>query len=104
MLLELPPDQRELADYMSELSEIGYYAGWMQDLEYELWECVLGRTHEYGRLDFNEEHRARLLQLSERCGGWIVSDDETEETWVPLAEWERRFAAWDKERDKKREK
>lgn len=59
MLSELTPSQRALAEYMSDLSEDAYCAGWM-------------------------------------LGGWIVFDDTTQETWLPMGEWERRFAEWEK--------
>jgi hypothetical protein len=93
MLRDLTKDQRLLADFMSDLSEEAYYAGWMRDLEYALWEAVLGVRCEYGRLELTEAHRMRLRELSDGCGGWIVFDDNTEETWLPRAEWEERFSA-----------
>ena len=77
---------------MSDLSEEAYYAGWMDGLEYALWEAVLGVRREYGRLALTETHRARLRELSNSCGGWIVFDEATEETWLPLEEWEKRFS------------
>jgi hypothetical protein len=93
MLRDLAKDQRLLADFMSDLSEEAYCAGWMDGLEYALWEAVIGVRGEYGRLALTEAHRARLRELSDTCGGWIVFASDTEETWIPLAEWERRFSA-----------
>ena len=84
---------------MSDLSEEAYCAGWMQGLEYALWEVVVGERGEYGRLVMSLEHRTRLRALSVACGGWIVFDDETEETWIATAEWEQRFLAWRQRRD-----
>jgi hypothetical protein len=46
MLADLSPDQRRLADYMSELSESAYCAGWMEGLEFALWEAVQGQRKE----------------------------------------------------------
>ena len=94
MLKDLTPDQTRLAQLMSELSEKAYYAGWMSGLEYALWQVVLGQRADYGQSTFNSQDVSKLLRLSEACRGWIVFDDETEETWVPLAEWKRRFASW----------
>jgi hypothetical protein len=74
MLCDLTTDQRVLADYMSDLSEQANYAGWIKDLEYALWEGVIGVRREYGRLDLTDAHRARLRELSDLCGGWIVFD------------------------------
>jgi hypothetical protein len=92
MLRDLTPPQRELAEYMSDLSEEAYCAGWESGLEYALWDAAYGLRGDYGRLRLNEDHRARLRRLSEACHGWIVFDDETEETWIPTAEWQRRLS------------
>jgi hypothetical protein len=91
MINDLTLPQRELALYMSGLSEEAYCAGWMAGLEYALWEAVLGSRDGYGHLVLTPEHTIRLRQLSAACGGWIIFDDEHEETWVPSADWERRF-------------
>jgi len=79
---------------MSDLSEEAYCAGWMQNLEYALWQVVLGERHDYGRLEFMTEHVDSLQQLSHECAGWIVYDDKRGEMWVPRKDWEERFAAF----------
>lgn len=79
---------------MSELSEKAYYADWMEGLEYALWQVALGQRGDYGHLTFTSEDRVKLRRLSEACAGWIVFDDEKEETWLPLSEWETRFSSW----------
>ncbi len=79
--------------YMSELSEEAYYAGWMQNLEYDLWEAVVNGPRKYGRLDITEQHISRLCELSAACGGWVVFDDEQGETFVPVSEWLQIYAA-----------
>jgi hypothetical protein len=94
MLSDLTLNQRALADYMSELSEEAYCAGWMMDLEYDLWNAVLGHSNEYGRLALGDAEISRLNKLAKECGGWVIFDDATQETWVPMAEWERLFSVW----------
>lgn len=94
MLNSLEPDQRALADYMSELSEEAYCAGWMSGLEYVLWYGVQTGPMSYGRLDITDEHIKRMRMLCDQCGGWIVFDDVHEETWVPTHRWESMYAAW----------
>jgi len=74
----------------SELSEEAWYAGWMIDLEYALWDAVERGPRSYGRLLITEEHIARLRQLAAACGGWIqFGDDAPEEKFVPLDAWKR---------------
>lgn len=87
---DLKAAQRALAQYMSDLSEEAYSAGWMNGLEDALWEVVLGDRREYSHATFTDEHAVELRRLS-ACGGWIVFDDSREETWVSLAEWQTRF-------------
>jgi hypothetical protein len=94
MLKDLTPDQLKLCEYMSDLSEDAYCAGWMDGLEYALWEALLGLRGAYGWLELTKEQKEDLRVLSEKCGGWIIFDDEKEETWVAASDWERRFSAW----------
>ena len=79
--------QRELADYMSTLSERAYCAGWMDGLEFALWRAVVHGPFKYGGLQLTSEHVDRLLQLSHACGGWIFFHETKEETFIPLADW-----------------
>ncbi|MBV9493279.1 MAG: hypothetical protein JOZ54_03450 [Acidobacteria bacterium] len=90
---DLTPAQRALAERMSEISEETYCAGWMMDLELDLWSLVLAGEGTYGGYSLTREEVAELRALSDACGGWIVFDDTTWETWVPLDEWQRRFSA-----------
>lgn len=91
---QLTPDQRRLAERMSELSEQTWCAGWMDGLEFALWSALEGGPRTYGRLDLTDEHLGELRRLSDTCGGWIVFDDDSEETFLPLADWAARFEAW----------
>jgi hypothetical protein len=92
MLLDLSPDARALADRMSEISEETWCAGWMHDLEFTLWAALCGDTGE-DLLKLTSSQVADLKALSSACNGWIVFREDTEETYLPLPEWERRFAA-----------
>lgn len=93
MLSDLEPDQRALAEFMSDLSERAWCAGWQTGLEHALWRAVVSGPTRYGRLDITHDHIANLRTLSERCCGWICFDDLREETWVPFEEWQRLHAA-----------
>jgi len=96
MLADLTPKQRALADYMSEISELAWSAGWMQDLEFILWRAIHQEGHlRFGRVPIRSEQTARLRHLSAQCGGWIVVDDEHEETWIATPDWERKYSAWE---------
>ena len=90
----MTPEAAQLRDYMSELSEEAYCAGWMQDVEYELWKVMLEGTAEYGRLSIGKNEVDRLLRLSTACHGWIFFDDDEGECWIRLDEWKIRYQAW----------
>ena len=87
MLSDLNDSQRALAESMSELSEAGYHAGWMDGLEFDLWRGVVEGAFRYGQFDLKINHIERLRRLSEACGGWIVFDGDKEETFVPIGRW-----------------
>jgi hypothetical protein len=90
MLANLTPQQRELALYMSELSEGAYSAGWMDGLEQALWRAVISGPCRYGHLTLTAIHIEKLKALSGACGGWIRFDDEHEESFVPIETWTRK--------------
>ncbi len=94
MINDLTPTQRDLAELMSDISENAWRAGWMQGLEYELWTAVKSPAGGGTRRLDTQAQLERLSQLSKECGGWIVFDQECEETFVALAEWERLYGKW----------
>jgi hypothetical protein len=93
MLTDLTPDQKALADAMSAISEAAYSASWMTGLEFALWSLLISGEPRYGRASLKKEELEGLRRLSEKCGGWIIFDDEKEEVFVPLADWKRIVAA-----------
>jgi hypothetical protein len=93
VLQELTAQQLALAQYMSELSEKAYYAGWMDCLEFDLWTAVATGPFRYGRLELTHMHIQGLAALSQGCGGWIAFEGEQEETFVPMDEWLSRVAS-----------
>lgn len=95
MYSDLNQQQAALHDFMSNISEEGWAAGWMDGLEYELWHMVLHGPAQYGFKFIDEQTIQQLKYLSEQANGWIVFDDTTEESAVSLSDWERMFIAAD---------
>ena len=91
MLRDLTPTQLELANYMSCLSEAAYCASWMDGLEFALWRLVLDGPFKYGQFQLSSEHRRRLIELSNACGGWIYFHGQAEETFSSMHEWLQLF-------------
>lgn len=84
-----------LAREMSEISEKAFCAGWMDGLEYRLWEVVKGGRRKYGQIVLSDDQIARLRNLSDSLGGWICFNDESEvEEFVESERWEMLYQAW----------
>ncbi|MBN8852874.1 MAG: hypothetical protein BGO55_14935 [Sphingobacteriales bacterium 50-39] len=92
MLKDLNEDQLQLEELMSRISEAGYSAGWMMGLEYELWQILNDGKGSFGRHHVTQEELQQLQFLSEKCGCWVVFDDNTEETAVDLETWKKMFS------------
>lgn len=93
----LEPGPREVADLMSDISEEHYSAGWLIGLEFSLWRIVIGGPdvdRDFGMFAVEPEVVDRLRAPSDACGGWIAwSEDPVDgAVFVPLAEWEARYA------------
>lgn len=91
MINNLTGQQLLLADYMSDISERCYYAGWMQGLEYVLWDAVLHGERKYGHDTISQKDIEILKELSNATNAWVIFDDETEETVIDLNAWEQKF-------------
>ena len=79
-----------LGRLMSELSHDFWCAGWLIDLEFELWGGLAGEKGWSG-----EAAAAQLRYLSDRCGGWIVfHKGPPYHRYVPIAEWIREYEVW----------
>ena len=94
MIEELSGKVKELAEFMSDLSEEAYSAGWMENLEYALWGAVVGGPTKYGRLYVDNSKIAILNKLSNETGGWIYFDDDTEETFISILDWEKKYSSF----------
>ena len=91
MIEELSGTIRELAEFMSELSEEAYTASWMDGLEYARWSAVHNGPRRYGRLYICEQHISTLRNLSESIEGWIYFDGESEESFINILDWQNKY-------------
>jgi hypothetical protein len=58
-----------------------------------LWRAIIERWDSFGQMFLTQVHLQTLSNLSERCGGWIVYT-ESEETFVPIDEWKKKYEAY----------
>lgn len=80
----------DLRDFMREISEDCYCAGWMSGLEFDLWDFAKkGVDKPYGLTEMPASWAVRLQHLSELCGGWWCWKKGEGEIFIPMAEWER---------------
>lgn len=88
MINDLNLAQRELAEYMSYLSEEAYCTSWMDDLEFKLWQVMNGEITEYGRLEITSQIITKLKDLSSIAKGWIIFDDDLDELYLTWELWQ----------------
>lgn len=91
MMHDLTPKQKLLANLMSEVSERCYCAGWMQNLEYVLWEALVNGERKYGQDTITQQDINSLKELSEMTNSWIVFDDILDEMPLDLSAWKEKF-------------
>ena len=91
MLNALTIEQRQLADFMSHISEKCYYAGWLKNIEYVLWHAVINGERKFGHGIISLQDIDKLVKLSKTYNCWIYFDDKTEETAIELSAWRQRF-------------
>ncbi len=63
-------------------------------MEFTLWEAVQNNGGLEGRYEVSAAEAQLLWQLANQAGGWYAWDNKTEDTFVPMTEWQQRFAAW----------
>lgn len=85
---------------IGEASEDFYAAGWMGGIEFEAWDFVTkGAASDFAYLDLGVDDLRTLARLA---GGWVHwgrTEDGSRPAgdgpvFVPMAEWERLYAAW----------
>jgi hypothetical protein len=91
MLENLTIKQELLARVMSDISERCYCAGWMQNLEYVLWDITIKGERQYG-LDMVTQRDIDIMKLlSKETNSWIIFEDKIGETAIAISDWERKF-------------
>ena len=80
-----------LVKIMSAISEECWCAGWIcRNLEYMLWDAITGRRKNL----CSPEEIEQLKYLSEKCGGWIIWDEQAKgERFIPMQDWLRLYEA-----------
>ncbi len=58
----LTSEQKKLADFMSEISERCYSAGWLKNLEYVLWDTLNNGTRKFGQDKISHDDIDELKQ------------------------------------------
>lgn len=91
MIKDLNEEQKQLANFMSELSEEAFSAGWMKNLEYNLWRIMKREQSVYGRLKVTNEMIEKLNFLSKNVKGWIYFDVDESEKYISYIEWDAKL-------------
>jgi hypothetical protein len=84
--------QLGLLGLMTGISEEGWCAGWLSNLEFDLWQACHGGPTGYGHHIVTPRQAQLLKLLSEAAGGWWVYEMDQGAVFLPLEEWLRRLA------------
>jgi hypothetical protein len=76
-----------LSRMMCDISEDCFCAGWMNELEYDLWEALESGNRSYGMCEIRERDMARLKRLHELAGGWWIFPVGGDLHFVTTQEW-----------------
>jgi hypothetical protein len=97
---EMPLNPKMLAEYMSNISEKYFCAGWMGNLEYDLWGILKygEKAAEYELYPLLISEALTLQELSRDADGWVIWDDEVGEKFIPLEEWEKLYREYEREK------
>lgn len=78
---------------MSDISERCYSCGWMEHLEYVLWDAIINGERKYGHRIIAQRDISQLGAISKDCQSWIIFDDERGETAIDLEVWAKMYAS-----------
>jgi hypothetical protein len=90
--------QRLLLNYISEISEEYFCAGWNDSIEFLLWDLLQQEykdiiEHEFWRrIELQELEDMKFLAEVTNC--WAIWDEENEEITVPLEQWIPIYDDW----------
>lgn len=91
MRRDLSEDQRLLAYTIQRVAAFDLSPQWEQYREYILWHMLTTGRRAWGRTSVDDASIAAIQLLSARVGGWIYVDDEQKETYISLAQWQRKY-------------
>ncbi|RTQ50159.1 hypothetical protein EJV47_11020 [Hymenobacter gummosus] len=84
----LTPAQRQLSDYLSGISQRCFHgAEWIMNVEYVAWDALSSGPRSFGWSRITAEDTQELRRLARAAGAWLLFDEVTRETAVPLAQW-----------------
>lgn len=91
--------QRLLLNYISELSEEYYCAGWLDSIEFQLWDLLQQNYEDIIKVDFwrkrvDKEELQDMRFLAQTTNCWAIWDEEKEEMTIPLDQWIPKYESW----------
>jgi len=82
-----------LLDTIQVLSEREFFAGWKNEIEFEIWDQIHSEPQTFGYLSMTQAECTHFKLLSHLSQGWIYYGSEGKK-WVSLSEWNCLFADW----------
>lgn len=89
------PEQRALAECMSEMFMLALRVSWMEGLEKVLWDVAHEQHSWFGSVALTPAQCQRLRVLAAAAGGWVVSYSTSGLTWMPWDRWQAFARSWE---------
>jgi hypothetical protein len=83
-----------IPDYISEVSEDYYCAGWLIDIEFMLYKASIGKSRKFGFSTLNKDDTKDIKYLYQTTSMWAIYEDDAKV--IPLDEFKPKFDAWEK--------
>ena len=100
--IDKTPDFAQLLiEYIGELSGDIAFAGWLSDIEYDLWHILTTGTpidDDPYQMSEQIDVLADLRYLSKQCRGWVRYTEQGP-IYVPLNEWQHHFSVWQQQHE-----
>lgn len=85
----------KLKSLMQRISQECYAAGWMNQLEYYVWQIATGKRTHYGLDDGVDRYSGLLWDYAQECEGWVTWDESiAEPIWISQDNWRKMFFEW----------
>lgn len=84
----------ELIELVKKISERDYCAGWVENIEFDLWDAIEKMEDGEKSERFDRCELEKLAELSDDCGYWVGYSGKYGEIFIQINNWLENFKIW----------